>query len=406
MAKYRLAIVISHPVQYQSPLFRKLAAHPDIDLTVYYGTNYGATEQLDPGFGVRVRWDVPLLEGYNSVFLGNYSPVPHVPSSFLWVLNPGIISALLKNRYDAVMVHGYNLATSILAYIGAWLSGTPVLFRGETVLRPNRPWWVRVVKRVFLKTLFWRTSACLTIGSRSEEFYLHYGVPREKLFFTPYSVDNDFFRESNIRARRTRKALKARLGFADNAKLILFAGKLIKKKRPLDLLRAYDEFLREEGRANRRVGLVFVGDGILRNDLERYARERNLHGVRFVGFVNQSKLPSYFAIADLFVLPSGPGEVSPLIINETMASGLPIIVSDAVPSARDFVEDSKNGYLFQAGDIGRLSGLLRRLVNDSARLRAMGKCSQKKISTWNYDACVDGFYRAIKFVAHKNEKHE
>lgn len=404
MATYRLAAVISHPVQYQSPLFRKLAAHHEIDLTVYYGTNYGVTEQVDPGFGVRMKWNTQLLEGYRSVFLKNYSPVPHTPENFFWTLNFGIIPALWENRYDAVMIHGYNLATCILAYLGAWLSGTPVLFRGETVLKPSRPWWIIALKSVLLKPLFWGTAAFLTIGSRSKKFYTHYGVPDEKLFFTPYSVDNDFWERESDAARREMGAIRARLGLRDDAAVILFAGKLIPKKRPFDLLKAYENILHDKVPLHRNVNLLFVGDGVLRGELECYARERNLPGVRFAGFVNQREMPTYFGVADLFILPSGPGEVSPLAINEAMASGLPIVVSNAIPSAADFVADAENGCIVPEGDVGELSRVMVQLVNGGDSLKVMGRNSRKKIASWNYDVCVEEFYNALRFVSRSHGK--
>ena len=111
MSKYKLAFLISHPIQYQTPFFKRLAQHPAVDLTVYYCTDFGVTARLDPGFGVGVKWDRPALEGYKYKFLRNYSPAPDNPSSFFWNLNPAIVSELFKKRYDAVIIHGYNYFT-------------------------------------------------------------------------------------------------------------------------------------------------------------------------------------------------------------------------------------------------------------------------------------------------------
>lgn len=385
--RYRLAVWITHPIQYQAPLFRKLAQHPQIDLTVYYGSDHGSVDRIDPEFGVSFQWDIPLLEGYRSKFLRNYS-WKRTPSGFWWVLNPGIFPELLRHRYDSFLIHGYALATSLLAYAAAWLSDTPVIFRAETVLRPNRPWWLRLAKRLLLPVLFGGTRAFLTIGSRSREFYRAYHVSDDQMFFTPYSVDNEFFSRECKRWKREKLRIKQALGIPD-APVILYAGKLVPRKRPLDLVQAFAGVEVD-------CALVLVGDGPSRPLLEQYVETQRLKNVFFLGFQNQTALPKFYAISDLLVLPSSAEEVSPLILNEAMACALPVVVSDAVPSAIDFVREGENGFVYPVSDVGTLARRIHQLVADSDLRQAMGRRSLELISGWNYDVCVDAIINALR----------
>lgn len=389
---YRLAVLASHPIQYHAPLFRALAAMDQIDLTVYFCLDWGSNEYLDPGFGTRFKWDVPLLAGYQHRFLRNWAPSP-TTSRFGGAFNPSILKELYRRQFDAIMIPGYTLASYWLAYFGAWAARTPVIFRGEVVVRPDRPWWRRACKRVALSLLFRSTAAFLAIGSPGREFYKHFGVSDEQIFFSPYCVDNAFFIENSASLRHRKSDLKRSFGL-DDRPVVLFVGKLVERKRPFDLLLAYEAI-------HEYAGLVFVGDGPLRPALERYAADRNLSQVHFAGFKNQSELPQFYAMADLFVLPSSAEEVSPLVINEAMCSGLPIVISDAIPSSVDYVRNGENGYIFPCGDVTRLRDVLIHLLSDRQRLAAFGEKSQAMIANWDIGAAARGILSALERIGIK-----
>ena len=176
--------------------------------------------------------------------------------------------------------------------------------------------------------------------------------------------------------------------------VILFLGKLIEKKRPMDLLRAY-ELLITNNQLPIIPSLVFVGDGALRPDLETYVKEHDLNGVHFAGFKNQTEIPEYYAMADVFVLPSGPGETWGLVVNEAMCFGLPVIVSDMVGCGPDLVKDGENGYLFDLGDVEMLGNKLYGLVSNRDDIYRFGLMSTKKISGYTYIADVDGIKSSL-----------
>lgn len=393
MEKYKIAFLISHPIQYQAPLFKKLSADNRIDLTVLFCSDHGVVDRYDPGFGRSFKLDIPVLNGYKYKFLKNFSPKPSV-SVFWGLLNFSVAKEIWSGGYDAVIIHGYVYATNWIAFFTAWFAGTPVFFRGETVLRPNRSWYIKFFKKIVVSMLRLISAAFLSINSRSREFYIHYGVRPERIFDTPYAVENERFERSPeilAEAQNVRRGLN----IPEEALVMLFVGKLISKKRPFDLLFAYEKII-TSGRFDNEPYLVFLGDGALRRDLEKYISSRGLSKVRLTGFINQSALPAHYAAAQMFILPSTDQEVSPLVINEAMASGLPVLVSAAIPSAYDFVEQGVNGFIFEMGDVDTLTEKLSLLVGDEKLRKQMSEASLRLIKRWNYDESVVNIVEALK----------
>ena len=381
--KYRLAVVTSHPVQYQAPLFQKLARHPQIDLTVYYGSDISVRGEIDPGFGIPVKWDRPLLDGYRYQFL-NSPDHPHARARE----QLRIIAELRRERYDVVFIHSYATATSLLAYLGAWLSITPILIRTESHRLEERGGAKGAVKKIFLRVLFAHTQGFLTIGTRNSEFYKFYGGDEKRFYFTPYSVDNEFFDLQTAHASRVQT--RRELDISQDAVVVLYCGKLCPDKRVIELLDAFEQVAKDQNAV-----LVIVGDGSERTALESASRERRLvDRVRFVGFKNQTELSSYYISADIFALPSAH-ETWGLVLNEAMIYSLPIIATDHVGAAVDLIQEGVTGFTYPAGDVTCLSVFLRTLILDPDLRRQMGQAARKKIEGWNYDVCVDEIIRAM-----------
>lgn len=180
--------------------------------------------------------------------------------------------------------------------------------------------------------------------------------------------------------------------------MVLFSGKFREVKCPLDLLRAFSELSDQV-----RTALVFVGDGPLRHDMEKFVQEQDLGHIYFMGFRNQMELPKFYAMADVFVLPSG-FEPWGLVVNEAMCFGLPVIVSDQVGAGADLVREGENGYVYPVGDIDRLAAILERLLQDAGLRKQMGQRSAEIISSWNYDACVKGILKAMDSVTRRRNR--
>ena len=392
--QYKIAFLISHPIQYISPLFRELAKQPEVDLTVMYCSDESIRGMQDPGFGKDIKWDTDLLGGYRSIFLKNYSPFKTIFKPPLGLVNVGIFKEIRKNKYDALIVHGWHYATYWIAFIAAFISRIPVFIRSESPLNQERlksRWKIFIKKKVF-GLLFKSVRGFLAIGVENRRFYEFYGVPRERIFHVPYSVDNERFINACYELEDSKDEIKKECGIPKDSTVILFSGKLSSKKRPMDLLRAY-AMCKDGNKA-----LIFMGEGHLRNKLEAYVKGKKLKNVYFIGFKNQGEVAKYYAPSDIFVLPSGIGETWGLVVNEAMCFHLPVIVSNMVGCGEDLVGHGENGYIFKAGDIEGLANYLDKMISDEVLRKSMGKRSFEIIQNYNYQADVEGVRKALSVM--------
>ncbi|MDO8490196.1 MAG: glycosyltransferase family 4 protein [bacterium] len=392
MKKYSVAFLTSHPVRYQIPLFRNITAHSDVDLMVYYCSNFGASTNggdFDPQFNRKIDWGEDVYDGYQYAILPNFASKKS--PEFWGQVNPGIISILFREKFDAIIIHGWNGVTNWLAFFAAVVTRTPIFLRGESGLHQKREVGLMksIMKMTILKPLFSKCSAFLVIGEENKRFYKMYGAKEEKCYFAPYTVDNDNFFRIALRATEVRKKVCAQLDIPIDSIVIIVVGKLIKKKSPLDVIRAFSQMKCKEAH------LVFIGDGILRQSLEIFARSLSLERVHFVGFKNHSEISDYYCLANVFVLAS-LREPWGLVVNEAMCFGLPVIVSDCVGSAADLVQEFRNGYIFQHGNSQQLAAYLDELCVNGSKREAFGKQSEEIIRAYNYDVAVRGIIEAIQ----------
>jgi glycosyltransferase involved in cell wall biosynthesis len=400
--KVRLAYLVSHPIQYQAPMLRRIAQEPDIDLTVFFGSDFSVRDYKDEGFGVGVKWDVPLLEGYRHEFLpvlrDNANPGAMSP------LNYGIFSRLRGGKdaagFDVLWVHGYSSANAMQAMLAAKALGIPVLVRAEPWLGDrDRGGPTLFAKQMFFKLLRGLLDGALPIGTLNAAYWRHYLGENFPLYRMPYAVDNHYFQSRCMEAREGRAALRKELKLDSARPVILFASKLQSRKRCADLLNAYRNLSPGPGREPHPY-LVIVGDGEERASLEKQAAKSGLEGVRFCGFRNQSELPRFFDMASVFVLPSRH-EPWGLIVNEVMNAGRAVVVSDDVGCQPDLVEDGIEGCVFPVGDVAALTEALRRVLATPETAEAMGRRALAKIQTWDFEEDVRGLRRAVAQVTRK-----
>ena len=388
----RLAYLVSHPIQYQAPLLRAIAAEPDIDLTVFFCSDYSVRPHRDEGFGREIQWDVPLLDGYAHEFLPGWAD-PGSPTLFRPVSH-GLARRLRAGNFDVLWVHGFARLASLGGMMSARAAGLVVLNRDEAwaCSAPRGP-VKQAVKRAFFAALRRLCHGFLVIGTANRDYYRALGVSDRAMFDMPYAIDNAAFRSGAERAAATREALRRELDIAPGRPVVLFASKFTARKRPEDLLEA---FARIAGwPALRAPCLVLAGDGELRPKLEARVAELGVAGsVRFTGFRNQTELPRYYDLCDVFVLPS-MHEPWGLVVNEAMNANCAVIASDQVGAARDLVRDGENGLQFPAGDVDALADRLVRVLADSGRCRAMGEKSGAIIARWGFAEDIAGLRAAL-----------
>jgi len=392
-SRYRVLVIGSHPVQYMSPLLRRMAEHPKFDLQVAYCTLRGAEAALDPEFNVTVKWDVPLLEGYR------WEEIPNLGSgdeSFFGLNNPGLWKAIRKGKFDAVICHtGYVCASFWISYVACKFSKTAFLFGTDAWSLDSRDGnrLKYYLKKACWPVLFSMADQVIVPSSATRDLMRSLKVPETRITVTPYVVDNDWWIAES--AKVDRNVVRAAWGAGVATKVFLFCAKLQPWKRPLDLLRAFARVAAVDGYD---ALLVFAGEGNQRADLEKEAAVLGVaERVRFLGFVNQSQLPEVYTSADLMVLPS---EYEPfaVVVNEAYCCGCAVAVSDRVGAGRDLVASVNPNLIFACGDINGIAGILRNCMLDRESFSEMGQRGQKRIETWSPRENIAGALEAIERV--------
>ena len=393
-APYRVLLVATHPVQYATPIFRRMAHHPKLDILVAFCSLQGAKAGTDPGFGMEVAWDIPLLEGYPWVELRNCALRPRL-GRFFGLVNPGIWKLARSEKFDAIIFFtGYLYSTFWMGFAAAQASRKPLLFATDahTLGSLDKQNWKVHLKRWVLPWMYRLPDVVIVPSSGGFELMRSLGIPAERIALTPYTVDNDWWihQAQNV----NRAEVRGRWGIPLDASVVLFCGKLQPWKRPQDLLRAFAE-------ANiSNAWLAIAGEGPLRASLEEEAKSMGIFNqVRFLGFVNQSALPEVYSSVDLFVLPSDY-EAFGVVVNEAMLCGCPVIVSDRVGARFDLLQEGETGFVFPAGDVSSLARILKEVLPDRQRLQIISRAAAHRMASWsphdNIEATVKAIEQAIR----------
>jgi glycosyltransferase involved in cell wall biosynthesis len=284
---------------------------------------------------------------------------------------------------------GWFIESLWLIWMLALLFRIPVLVLGETTplsyAVSSKPLW----RTRLLSWLLGHSQAILYIGTRNRDFFSKMGVNDDRLFSTPYSVDNVRFSSVTEPLMPQRSQLCAQFGLDTEMATFLFCGKLIPKKHPMELLEAYIS-----AGLSDKAQLIFVGDGVLRSQLERRVQELGLKQVHFLGFLNQSQMPLAYVMGEVLCLISDPTETWGLVVNEAMACGRPVLVSDSIGCAADLVDET-NGWVVSANDCEALARAFKQAYDEYQIWGKKGEQSLRKISGHTYSAMADGVISAL-----------
>jgi glycosyltransferase involved in cell wall biosynthesis len=375
----RLAIILTHPIQYYSPVFKLLHQRNKIAIKVFYTWGKSSIKKYDPGFDKEIEWDIPLLDGYHYEWVKNTSKDAGT-HHFMGIVTPGLVDQLNLWQPDAMLIYGWGYHSHLKA-IHYFKNKIPVLFRGDsTLLDEHTGTGMRaILKSIFLKWVYRHIDHAFYTGVNNKAYFKKYGLKEEQLSFAPHAIDNDRFA---VQRDNEAKLLRQQLGINNEDLVIMFAGKLEAKKAPIQLLDAFIAL------NNPGAHLLFVGNGPLEDDLKFKAKKKS--NIHFIAFQNQSQMPIVYQACNLFCLPSvGPGETWGLAINEAMACGKAILVSDKAGAAADLVIPGYNGLIFKAGSATNLLQCLDQLVNNGkSELIRLGENSKEKIKGWSFESQV------------------
>lgn len=379
---FHLAILTTHPIQYYAPVFKLLAAEKDIELKVFY-TLGDDREIKDEGFGKAITWDIPLLDGYEFEFLENSSNHP-TSSHFNGIDNPSLFERVDLFRPNAILVYGWAYKSHLKA-LKHYHNTIPIWFRGDSTLLNPSPLWKRIIRKISLTWIYKKIDLAFYVGTNNREYFISNGMSQEQLIFAPHAIDNNRF----MTERNDEKLiLRHRFKIADDDILILYAGKLEPVKN-LNLL--LDAFIRIN---IPNAHLLFVGNGVLEGKLIAESKKhKTADRIHFIDFQNQRNMPVVYQACDIFCLPS-LSETWGLSVNEAMAAGKAILVSDQVGCAIDLVKNNENGFIFESNDLTSLAKHLRTMIK-SGKLKEMGEISKAKILNWSFSDQVKAIMSQI-----------
>lgn len=375
----KLAIIITHPIQYYSPLFKLLSERNKIQIKVFYTWEQSQKKVYDEKFGKEIKWDIPLLDGYDYTFVKNTSKNPN-SGSFKGVINPTLNSEIKNWKADAILVFGWNHDSHFMA-MRYFKGKIPVYFRGDSTLIDEIPGFKTILRRFWLKFVYRFTDFAFYVGKNNKQYFLKHGLKETQLIFAPHAIDNDRFYDKDEKYSKKANHWKKDLGISQNSLVFLFVGKFEPKKNPFLLIEAAKQFPQHK--------FLFVGNGELEDEMKQKAGQN----VVFLPFQNQTLMPIVYRLGDVFILPSqGPGETWGLAVNEAMACNKAILVSDKVGCAVDLVQNNENGFIFKSNNI---DDLVKKITLYKNNLISFSKQSYIKIHSWTFEKITDTIENTI-----------
>ncbi len=386
MTRKKLAIISSHPIQYNAPMFALLNQSGLIEPKVFYTWSQSKETLFDKDFGKTIQWDIPLLDGYNYEFVENIStdPGPHHRKG---IDCPGLTKAIETWGAEAILVFGWNYKAhhQVMKYFKGRI---PVYFRGDSTLIDETGGWKQWARRIYLKWIYRNTDYAFYVGKNNKAYFLAHGLKEENLFFAPHAIDNLRFGDEDGHFRQIAKDWRKKLKISDDQIVVLFVGKFESKKNPLILIESAKKL------NSTKYQFVFVGNGHLEDEMRSVSA--SMENIHFLPFQNQSEIPALYHMADILTLPSqGPGETWGLVVNEAMACGKAVLVSTKAGCNADLVKNGVNGYVFPSGNLVECVEALNKM-GDREIVQQMGDQSKLLIQKWSFTEIVKSLENHLK----------
>lgn len=377
----KIALISSHPIQYNAPFFRLLAEQLEIELKVFYTWGEKAIERkFDPDFGRIIEWDIPLLEGYDYHFTRNVAKKPG-SDHFRGIITPDLILEINVFKPDVIWVWGWSFH-SHLQVMRFFKGKIPIWFRGDSTLldEPNGFSFRKFARRRLLNWVYSHVDKVFSVGTHNSEYFRKHGVKKENIILAPHSVDNLRFMEDSDKSKIEVQEKKTSLEIDSNKFVLLFAGKLEEKKNPFFFLEVCKRMKNSDV-----IGLI-IGNGKLESSLKK-----NAENIIFLDFQNQSEMPTFYNLANMFVLPSiGPGETWGLSMNESLACGVPVAASIHCGGSLDLI-DENNGFVFDPED--GIESFIDKLIN--FKKQASTDFRAEFLQKFNYQRIVDAVIKEL-----------
>ena len=366
-----------------------MAGSEECKIKVFYTWGQAQGKVLDKDFGIEREWDIDLLSGYDHVFVKNISKSPG-SHHYKGIINPSLVSEVASFHPDKIIVYGWKF-NSHFKLLRHFKGKTLLYFRGDSTLldEPTGFSIKKAMRKLLLQWVYRHVDYVLSPGTASDAYFLNAGLSVSQIIRAPHAVDNHRFELAGLgnESYEGQAILwRNKLGISKQDIVFLFAGKLQALKNPELLIKVFFRLSLKY----KNVKLLMAGDGELENELKsKYLLSIDPSKLlQFIQFQNQSRMPILYRVSNIFILPSN-SETWGLAINEAMACGRPVIVSDKCGAAADMVKNNENGFIFKAGDENDLYNCMEKMVN--ADTSSMGAMALQTVQAFNYVS----FARAI-----------
>ncbi len=369
---------LDHPIQYQNPFLDKLSLSDKISLNVIYLSDFSLRPYFDQGLNRMIKFDE--IENFKHKHQFIFENKNKNRLKFLIKF----VKLLLKDKPKYLWVHGYSNFYSISSIIIGYILGIKILLRGESNNFFKNNLKSRIKIYLFFKLIDPLITNYLAIGKKNKEFYA--GRTKKKIFLLPYVV-GDLFKKKIIQ-KKDLSILRKKLKIKKNSFIIFYNAKIILRKNPELLI---SSFLKINKACKIPVNLIIAGDGDIKDKLIK--KYKNFREIKFVGFINQNLLNQYYALSNLFVLPS-KYDAWGLVVNEAMNFSKPIITSKNVLSSYDLIKPNTNGITFN--NKYHLTQSILNIIKNKDIENKYSKNSRIIIKNWNIDVANKYFHEFIK----------
>ncbi len=353
----------------------------DYRYSAFCWTRLQAASQIGPVLGLEMSSDFRAYAWEKIERKGDFTRVTLFPegeaddapvAEMLTRLN----CTLDEHRPAAVAVVGWAFKWSLGALAWCLRNNVPaILLSDSTAISNERVWYKELIKRRLVRLY----SSAIVAGSPQRDYVASLGMPVSRIFPGWDIVDNDYFATGARRARANIAEVRRKRELPEN--YFLSINRFVEVKNLRRLMLAYQQYRSAAGPAAWK--LVLAGDGPLMPDVLRWRTELALEqDVLLPGFKQYPDLPEFYGPARAFILAS-TSETWGLVVNEAMASGLPVLISNRCGCAHDLVAEGRNGFSFDPLDTDGLARCMLRLSGPESDLRAMGETSSDIISRWS-----------------------
>jgi glycosyltransferase involved in cell wall biosynthesis len=376
----RVAVVSPEPTPYRSPLFDRIAARPEVELTVLYAGRTVAGRE----------WDVEPR--HRAVFLPGVR-VPGLRRALRhdYPVTPTVFRALGDARPDVVVVNGWSTFPAQAAMAWAHARGVPYLLLVSSHDAVDRPRWRKLLRRPIVPPVVRGAWGAFALGTLSRESLLAYGIRPDRVRLFANTIDVPAFGETCDRLEANQHELRESFGVGPEDVLVLSVGRLVPEKGYSTLIEAVAVAQSPS------LALVIAGSGPLAPELEALARDLDVR-LRLAGHLTTEKLAEAYVAADVFALLS-EWEPWGVVVNEAAACGLPLVLSESVGAAADLLVDGENGILVRAGAVDAAARALERLATDGGLRESAGARSREIVRGWGYEPSVESFVKTVREAA-------